>query len=119
MSYFENGRRGGGRRASKKKTKSYSAKQMAAQETARRVFARARQIWSAVPRCDPYEALRQAWAEVKSGRAAANPLRLLRTNPSGIEIVEDGGKFHIYMDGAPTGKYFLTRARAEEKASRM
>ena len=118
MSYFENGRRGGGRRTSKK-SKSYSAKQLAAHETSRRVFARARQIWSAVPGCDPYQALRQAWSEVKGGRAAANPLRLLRTNPSGIEIVEDGGKFHIYMDGEPTGKYFLTRARAEEKASRM
>jgi len=112
-------------------TKQYTQKQLAAHERSRRVFARAREIWSGVPNCDPYGALRQAWAEEKAkpktnGRrggymAHSNPysgLRMLRVNP-GAEIVEDGGKFHIYMDGAPTGKYYMTRQKAEEKASQM
>lgn len=110
----------------KKKQKNYTAKQLAAHDQARRVFARARAIWSKVKNCDPYAALRQAWAEEKSGKlkkAANNPrygLKLMRTNPhEGVQVVEQAGKFHILIDGDDSGKYYMTREKAEEKAARM
>lgn len=111
--FYENARRG-------KKKKSYSAKQLAAHAMSRRAFERAKAIL-AVKGCSSADALRQAWAEIKGGRAAANPFHGYYSNPldGGIEIVENNGKFHIYDNGVDTGKYYMTREKAEEKAARM
>ena len=118
MYTYENARRG-------KKKKAYSAKQLAAHAVSRRAFERAKAIL-AVKGCSSADALRQAWAEIKGTRAASNPYhghsRHSRhySNPSsGVEIVEDDRKFRIYIDGADTGKYRMTRARAEEAAADM
>ena len=45
-------------------------------------------------------------------------LSFARVNP-GVEVVENNGQFHLYLNGADTGKYYMTRERAEEKARGM
>jgi hypothetical protein len=55
-----------------KPAKTLTEKQHNAHARSRAAFQRARQIWSAVPGCDPYSALRQAWEEVKRGSIAPN-----------------------------------------------
>lgn len=55
-----------------KPAKTLTEKQHNAHARSRAAFQRARQIWSAVPGCDPYAALRQAWEEVKRGSIAPN-----------------------------------------------
>lgn len=110
--------------ARRRKKKSFTAKQIAAHEISRKVFARARAIWSAVPNCDPYQALRQAWAEAKAGTLKNNPFY---SNPGEFvdpyteyTVQEIAGKFHIIdPSGEPTGKYFLSPEKAQDKADKM
>lgn len=122
--------------------KTFTDKQKAAHAMSRAVFVRAEEIWSAVPGCDPYEALRAAWKEASEKklqpRFEATPRQLKRaaakaksnpfySNPgefvdpsSEYSVQEIAGKFHIIdSDGEPTGKYFLSEEKAYEKASKM
>lgn len=76
MYTYENARRTPKTTAKKpraaKPAKTLTEKQHNAHARSRAAFQRARQIWSAVPGCDPYSALRQAWEEVKRGSIAPN-----------------------------------------------
>jgi hypothetical protein len=111
----------------RKKSSKISDKQKTAHAMSRAVFARARKIWEAVPGCDPYEALRAAWAEAKAGKLSpihknpyfSNPGEFV--DPSSEYTVEQiAGKFHIIdSDGEQTGKYFLTPEKAYDKAAKM
>jgi hypothetical protein len=104
-------------------------KQLTAHAKSRAAFARAREIWSAVPGCDPYAALRQAWAEVTAGKIAPNFTKAVKppkpkkpkTNPYGLEEEEHGytirkvGNKHMIIDpdGNETGKYGMSEESAE------
>jgi hypothetical protein len=112
----------------KKKSKGFNDKQKAAHAMSRAVFGRARQIWEAVPNCDPYEALRTAWKEAKDGKLKP----IFKNNPfysnpgefvdpsSEYSVQQIAGKFHIIdSDGEPTGKYFLSEEKAYDKAAKM
>ena len=119
---YENARR-------RRRSKSTTDKQKAAHAMSRAVFARARAIWSKVPNCDPYEALRAAWAEAKAGKLQpmfknnpfySNPNEFVADDADGFSIQEIAGKFHIIdPDGEPTGKYFLSADKAADKAAKM
>lgn len=115
--------------------KQYTPRQLAAQDMSRRAFAKAKELL-AEKGCSVSEALKAGWVHVKTaktngrgrgrgkgkGRSMhSNPrysLSFARVNP-GAEVVEQGGKFHVYMNGVDTGKYYMSREKAEEKASRM
>lgn len=115
--------------ARRRRSKSVTDKQKAAHAMSRAVFARAREIWSAVPGCDPYEALRAAWAEGKAGKLKpvfrnnpfySNPGEFVADDADGFSIQEIAGKFHIIdPDGQLTGKYFLSADKAADKAAKM
>ena len=94
-------------------------KQLTAHAKSRAAFARAREIWSAVPGCDPYAALRQAWAEVTAGKIPPNFTKAVKppkpkkpkTNPQDLitVVVVDTKKGEIIRFKLPGDQYALMR----------
>lgn len=120
---YENARR------RRRRSSTITDKQKAAHAMSRAVFTRARAIWSAVPGCDPYDALRKAWAEAKAGKLSpvfkngfySNPGEFVEPDDDGgFTVMQIAGKFHVIdPDGEQTGKYFLSPEKAMAKAQQM
>ena len=105
-----------------KPAKTLTEKQHNAHARSRAAFQRARQIWSAVPGCDPYAALRQAWEEVKRGTIAPNYTKTVKPpkpkkpkkpkkNPQDMitVVVVDMKKGEIIRFKLPGDQYALMR----------
>ena len=107
MYTYENARR-------KPAEKQLSERQYHAHAKSRAAFARARQIWSAVPGCDPYAALRQAWGEVNAGKIPPDYTKRVKPkkpkkNP--YHVTPGGTAFYL-----PQGEISSPRTRGAQQA---
>ena len=84
----------------------FSDKQLMSHAKARAAFGRAEELWRAVPGCDPYKALAQAWGEVKAGTVAPNFTKRVRP-PKSNPFMENP-----YMENPFSDKQLMSHAKA-------